>query len=90
MHAANEIFDWVADVLKQAGVAPEPGLPDRVRMREAFARDGKAVRFYLNFSGQPQAFAWAHGAGTELLTGKTVAAGERISLGPWDLAVVQE
>ena len=75
----------VADVLKQAGIAPEPGLPDRVRMREAVARDGKALRFYLNFSGEPQSFTWGHGAGTELLSQKAVAPGERISpraLGP--------
>jgi beta-galactosidase len=80
----------VADVLKQAGIAPEPGLPARVRARQAVARDGKVLRFYLNFSGEPQSFAWGHGAGTELLSQKPVAAGGRLDLGPWDLAVVRE
>jgi len=80
----------VADVLKQAGIAPEAGLPARVRARQAVARDGRALRFYLNFSGEPQSFAWGHGAGTELLSQKPVAAGERLTLGPWDLAVVRE
>ena len=80
----------VADVLKQAGIVPEPGLPAKVRARQAVARDGKALRFYLNFSGEPQSFAYAHGAGTELLSQKPVAAGERLTLGPWDLAVVRE
>ena len=80
----------VADVLKQAGIAPEAGLPAQVRARQAVARDGKALRFYLNFSGEPQSFAYGHGAGTELLSQKAVAAGERLTLGPWDLAVVRE
>ena len=80
----------VADVLKQAGIAPEAGLPAKVRARQAVARDGKALRFYLNFSGEPQSFAYGHGAGTELLSQKPVAAGERLALGPWDLAVVRE
>jgi beta-galactosidase len=80
----------VADVLKQAGIVPEPGLPARVRARHAVARDGKALRFYLNFSGEPQSFANPRGAGTELLSQKPVAAGERLTLGPWDLAVVRE
>ena len=80
----------VADVLKQAGIAPEAGLPPKVRMRQAVARDGKALRFYLNFSGEPQSFAYGHGAGTELLSQKPVAAGERLTLAPWDLAVVRE
>jgi len=80
----------VADVLKQAGIAPEAGLPAKVRMRQAVARDGKALRFYLNFSGEPQSFANAHGAGTELLAQKPVVAGGRLTLGPWDLAVIRE
>ena len=35
------------------------GLPAKVRARQAVARDGKALRFYLNFSGEPQSFAYA-------------------------------
>jgi beta-galactosidase len=80
----------VADVLKQAGIVSEAGLPAKVRVRQAVARDGKALRFYLNFSGEPQSFAYAHGGGTELLSQKAVAAGERLTLAPWDLAVIRE
>jgi beta-galactosidase len=80
----------VADLLKQAGITPEPGLPPKVRARQAVARDGKALRFYLNFSGEPQSFAYGHGAGTELLSQRPVAAGERLTVGPWDLLVVRE
>ena len=80
----------VADVLKQAGIAPEAGLPPQVRARQAVGRDGRTLRFYLNFSGEPQSFAYGHGAGTELLSQRPVAAGERVTLGPWDLAVVRE
>ncbi|HSD67066.1 MAG TPA: beta-galactosidase trimerization domain-containing protein, partial [Vicinamibacteria bacterium] len=80
----------VADVLRTAGIVPEAGLPARVRSRQAVGRDGRALRFYLNFSGEPQALAYAHGAGTELLSQKAVAAGERLTLAPWDLAVVRE
>lgn len=80
----------VADVLKAAGIVPEAGLPAKVRVRQAVGRDGKALRFYLNFSGERQSFPYAHGAGTELLSQKPVAAGERLALGPWDLAVIRE
>jgi beta-galactosidase len=80
----------VAAVLKTAGIAPEAGLPPKVRVRQAVARDGKALRFYLNFSDEPQSFAYAHGAGMELLSGKPVAAGQRLTLAPWDLAVIRE
>jgi beta-galactosidase len=80
----------MADVLKQAGIVPELGLPAKVRLRQATSRDGKVLRFCLNFSGEPQSFAWTHGTGIELLSQKPVAAGGRLTLGPWDLAVVRE
>ncbi len=80
----------VESVLKEAGITPEPGLPAPVRARQSVGRDGRSLRFYLNFSGEPQSFAWPHGPGTELLSQKAVAAGERLTLGPWDLALVRE
>jgi beta-galactosidase len=80
----------VADVLKQAGIIPEPGLPAMVRTRQAVGRDGKVLRFYLNYSGAPQSFAYAHAPGIELLSQRPVAGGARLTLGPWDLAVVRE
>ncbi len=81
----------VADVLKRAGVAPiDPGLPAKVRARHVVSRDGKPIHFYLNFSPEPQSFLYAHGASTDLLADEPVAAQQRITLGPWDLAVIRE
>jgi beta-galactosidase len=80
----------VVDVLKQAGIVPEAGLPAKVRARQTVARDGKALRFYLNYSGVPQSFSYKHGAATELLSQRPVAGGERLTLAPWDLAVIRE
>jgi len=80
----------VVDVLGQAGIVPEAGLPSGVRVRQAVGRDGRALRFFLNFSGEPQSFTWGSGVAKELLSQKPVVAGERLTLGPWDLAVVRE
>jgi beta-galactosidase len=78
-------------VLEQARVErPGAELPPAVRLREALSRDGKPIRFYLNFSGTPQSFAYRHGTSTDLLTGRPVAAGQNLTLGPWDLAVIRE
>ena len=79
----------VGDVLKQAGIAVE-NLPDNVRARHSVARDGKALHFFLNFSGEARSFEYAHGAGTDLLAGKPVVGKQRITLPPWDLLVVKE
>ncbi len=78
-------------VLEQAKVDLEDAaLPRPVRARRAIGRDGKPVRFFLNFSAEPQTFRYGHRAGTELLGGKPVAPGQELTLGPWDLAVVRE
>ena len=81
----------VAEVLRQAGVAPvDSGLPPKVRARQLVDRDGRRVHFYLNFSAEPQSFAYPHAASTDLLNGRPVAAGQGLTLAGWDLAVVRE
>jgi beta-galactosidase len=80
----------VADVLGQAGISPDEALPAVVRLRHSVGRDGKGLRFYLNFSGQPQSLVYGHAAGTELLSQRPVAAGERLTLAPWGLAFIRE
>ena len=78
-------------VLEQARVElADARVPPAVRVRQALSRDGRVVRFYLNFSGSPQSFAYQHRASTDLLTGEPVADGANVSLGPWDLAVIRE
>jgi beta-galactosidase len=81
----------LADVLDRAGVSPAaPGLPASVRARDAIAKDGRTIHFFLNFSASPQSFAWPHGAATDLLGGTPVARGQSIQLDAWDVAVVKE
>jgi beta-galactosidase len=79
------------DVLKRAGLTgPDQGLPPPVRLRQGVSRDGTRLRYYLNFSGQPQAFAYPHGSGADVLTGRAMAKGANVTLEPWDLVVVEE
>ncbi|HVO11457.1 MAG TPA: beta-galactosidase [Vicinamibacteria bacterium] len=81
----------VAEVLEAAGIAPgDEGLPPRVRARHLVSRDGRPLHFYLNFSGEPQAFDYPHGPATDLLADRPVAHKQRITLGPWDLTVIRE
>ena len=81
----------VSDVLQRAGVtSADRGVPAKVRARHAVSRDGRPIHFYMNFSAEPQSFDYGHGASTDLLTGKPVAPGQRVTLGPWDVAVIRE
>jgi beta-galactosidase len=80
----------VARVLAEAGIVPAAGLPAPVRLRQAVDRDGRRLSFYLNFSSDEQSFPNPGGGGSELLSGKPVAAGERLTLAAWDLAIISE
>jgi beta-galactosidase len=81
----------VADVLKQAHLDGSAGtLPAHVSEKNGMNDMGKALHYYLNYSGQPQTFSYTRGAGTDLLTGKAVAGQQSITLAPWDLAIVEE
>jgi hypothetical protein len=57
-------------VLAEAG--PAGALHAPVRLREAVDRDGRPLRFYLNFSSDAQSFPNPGGAGTAFLAGRPV------------------
>lgn len=81
----------VLDVLKQAGLAgPAQQLPAPVHLKHGTNRMGKQLHYYLNYSSSPQTFPYSHNAGIDLLTDKPVASSTQLTLGPWDLAIIEE
>jgi beta-galactosidase len=65
-------------------------LPPPVRVKHGVNRDGKTIHYYLNYSSDPQTFTYGYGAGEELLTQASVARSQKLTLKPWDLAIVEE
>lgn len=81
----------VREVLKRAGLGDsDQDLPDAVRVRHGRNRAGKVLYYYFNYSGEPQNVHYAHGIGSDLLTGDAIAQGQSLTLKPWGLAIVQE
>lgn len=60
-----------------------------VIIRSGVNQSGKKVRYYFNYSSQEIQTEYRHGRGLELLTGSKVEPGERISLKPWGIAIVE-
>ena len=50
----------------------------------------KAVHYLLNYSAGSRALEYPFGAGADLLSGKSIGKGDRIELGPWGIAIVEE
>jgi beta-galactosidase len=79
------------DVLTKAGLTgPDQEVPAKVHMQHGVNRMGKKVHYYLNYSADEQRVRYAFGTGANLLDGKAVDNGSTLTLGPWDLAIVEE
>ena len=77
--------------LEKAGLTgPEQHLPAGVHVQHGANRLGKRVHYYFNYSSGEVRVSYGYGAGTSLLEGKPVGKSAVLTLGPWDLAIVEE
>jgi beta-galactosidase len=81
----------VASAIRSAGISlSDARLPAGVKVKRAALADGAPVRGYFNFTGRPQKFVCGGAGGTDILSGRRVAAEETITLAPWDLVLIRE
>lgn len=69
-------------------IGPTQGLPSSLHTVEARNRAGATLRFVFNYSDQPVTFAYFASGGKDLLTGNSIAEGQQVTIGPWDLVIV--
>ena len=65
-------------------------LPASVRVKSGVNRTGKAIHYYLNYSGETVSAPYGYASGRDLLSGHIMSSGATMSLAPWDLAIVEE
>jgi beta-galactosidase len=81
----------ILDVLKEAGLtSSDRALPAPVRVKHGSNRSGKTLHYYFNYSSDPQTFSYAYGSGMDLLAEAAVDRGQKLTLKPWDAAIVEE
>jgi beta-galactosidase len=81
----------VLDALRDAGLSgPDQQLPSTVRVKHGISNDGSNLHYYLNYSSSPASFTYSYAAGTDFLTGQSIAQGQQATLAPWDLIIVHE
>jgi beta-galactosidase len=76
--------------LQEAGIATDLSLPAGVHNVNGIDRLGKRLHYYFNYSGIASTFTYVHTAGTDLISGKRIASSGKVTLQPWDLAIIQE
>jgi beta-galactosidase len=81
----------VKEVLSRAELTgADQELPAAVKVRHGRNAGGTLLHYYFNFSGHEQRFAYPYSGGSDLLSGRRADRGQRITLGPWDLAIIAE
>jgi beta-galactosidase len=81
----------VAQCLAEAGIAAvDAGLPAGVKAKHSVLADGAAVHAYFNFSPGRRDFVYGREDGRDILSGAAVRRNGRITLAPWDVAIVRE
>lgn len=68
----------------------EQKLPQGVALKTSYNAAGEKVRFYLNYSAEPQAFTYQGADGVELIEARSIAGGEKIKLAGWGFCIVKE
>jgi beta-galactosidase len=69
---------------------PDQDVPAAVHVQHGVNRMGKRLHYYFNYSASPVQVSYAYAAATNLLSGAAVAKGGQISLGAWDVAILEE
>ncbi len=65
-------------------------VPAEVHVQHGVNRMGKRVHYYFNYSAKAVDVSYPYAGGTNLLDSKAVAKASAMTLGPWDLAIVEE
>lgn len=79
------------DVLKNVGLTgPDQSLPAPVHVKHGINRFNKRVHYYLNYSGAAQKFTYPYADGVDLPTAHRITHGESVTVGPWDVVIVEE
>jgi beta-galactosidase len=71
-------------------IGPDQQLPPNVHARTGMNSFHRPVHYYFNYSGTEVSFSYRYKTGTNLLTARSVASDDKLTLAPWDLAIIEE
>jgi len=81
----------VLNCLRDAGLPATAEAPDSpVRIKSGSNRKGDHLHYVLNYSSNSSTVPYTFPRGHDLLTPATYQTGGKITLGPWDLAIISE
>jgi beta-galactosidase len=77
--------------LKDAGVwTDDQAIAFPLIVKNGVNQYGRSLHYYFNYSGRRQQWVYPHKSAIDLLTGKKIQPHQPLSLGPWELMVLEE
>jgi len=86
----SDILERILSLALESCGIPIPEFSFPVILRKGTTARDKQVRFFLNFSPDPQSISYTYPQGTDLLTGLSLSEGDSLTLNPWDLYIIEE
>jgi beta-galactosidase len=81
----------LANEVKSAGLeSSDQQLAFPVIAKNGTNQFNKQVHYYFNYSGESKSLVYKRNRATDLLSGKEVNTGEKITLSPWNFTVLEE
>lgn len=65
-------------------------LPAAIHEQHGVNRMGRHLHYFFNYSGSAVTIHYTDPSGTDLLTAKAITKGTDLTIGPWDLAIIEE
>ena len=81
----------VREVLQESGISDGTmEAAPHVRVKSGTNDAGHLVHYLLNYSSEPANVEYRMGGAKDLLTGHAIAAGEKLTIAPWDVVIAEE
>ncbi|KRE49590.1 beta-galactosidase [Paenibacillus sp. Soil522] len=91
MPGAGIVRRVLSGALQDAGLwGANQELTFPIIVKSGLNANGEQIRYYFNYSNEPAAFIYAYQAGTELLTGSSIASGQQLELAPWGFLIIKK
>ena len=79
------------DTLQKVGLTgSDQQVSASVHVQHGVNKMGHRIHYYFNYSSSAVDVPYSYDSGANLLDGKSAAKGGKLTLGPWDLAIVEE
>ncbi|MBR1780068.1 MAG: beta-galactosidase [Oscillospiraceae bacterium] len=89
MVPTEKLQEYLLEMLEDAGIQPETSLRWPLILRSGVSREGRKIRFLLNYSQEDQTVASPWDC-IDLRTGRHYRVGDALSLGDWGAAILEE